>query len=239
MKICPVPRQTFQVKFGNSFKMEYLPKKSDEVLKSDKADVFEYSNGYKSLLDGDDGVLLDFKKTKKLGDFLDEMANASLNRYKEILGIVAHKGTMKRFMTDLSGSEILDTKITKLLGSGSTAIVFETEDGKVLKITDGNQFRMNRPVEDFDAPIYKRGKCGHTHYYLEEKCSNRGLTVEFVEMIREKIKEKGYRIYDLDEFDVHQIGLSKEGKLYLVDHECAKYKTVFHKIFDVLKRIKH
>lgn len=213
---------------------------NNELTRPDSAGKFRSVGKIEYLTSSyDDGVLLSLNKTRKLGEVLSDLADSSLERFKEILGVAAHKDTMKRFLKDLQGSDVLDTNVKRIIGSGSVAIAFETDDGKVLKITDGNQFRMNRPVEDFDAPIYKKGKCGRTYYYLEEKCSSRGLTMEFVQMIREKIKEKGYRIYDLDEFDVHQIGLSKEGKLYLLDHECAKYKTVFHKIFDVLKRIKH
>jgi len=61
------------------------------------------------------------------------------------------------------------------------------------------------------------------------------LSDGFVDIVSEKIKQKGYRVYDMGPLDVHQIGMSKEGKLYLVDHECAKYKTVFHKIFSFIK----
>jgi len=154
---------------------------------------------------------------------------------KKLAGVAADQQVMKRFLDDLYGQEILKTKVTEIIGRGSVAVAFKTEDDKVLKLTNGNHFHLNRPVEEFDAPVYLKGHYGKTYYYLEEYCPNYGLSDGFVDIVSEKIKQKGYRVYDMGPLDVHQIGMSKEGKLYLVDHECAKYKTVFHKIFSFIK----
>ena len=54
---------------------------------------------------------------------------------------------------------------------------------------------------------------------------------------KDMIKAAGLRPYDLLDGDVFQLGMSKEGKLYLLDPECAKYKTIFHAIFDKMKRL--
>lgn len=131
---------------------------------------------------------------------------------------------------------VSDIKIDKYLNRGSSAFVFETSQGDVLKLTEGNHFPLNRPHESFDVPILKQGKCGKIFYYIEEKMYQHGLSEGFVKIIRDKIKAKGYKASDLSGWDTHQIGLSEKGKLYLLDPECAKYKTIFHAIYDKIKR---
>lgn len=141
------------------------------------------------------------------------------------------------FIKAVSNDEKLSNiKIKNFLAQGSSAIVFETDDNKILKLTKGNHFPLNRPTEDFDVPIYEKGKIGKIHYYLEEKLYQHGLSEPFVETIKERIKNKGYRTFDIFDGDINQIGLSKDGKLYLLDPECAKYKTIFHAIFDKAKK---
>lgn len=148
-----------------------------------------------------------------------------------------HAKTVKRFISDLSGSPVMKTQIKGIIGRSDDTVVFETQKGLALKLTKGSQFRLNRPVETFDAPVYSRGSVNNTHYCFEELCSNKGLKTSDVKKVIDCIKAKGYRVYDLDEFDVHQIGKSADGKLYLVDHECAKYKTIFHKLFLQIKSV--
>ena len=58
-----------------------------------------------------------------------------------------------------------------------------------------------------------------------------------VKEVKKSIREKGYRTFDINDNAIHQIGLSKEGRLYLLDSECARYKTVFHALFDKIKRV--
>lgn len=154
-------------------------------------------------------------------------------------GVVGEKNTIERFLMDLteSKSKILDRKVVGLAGYGSVAAAFETADGRILKLTDGNHFPMNRPVEKFDAPIYLKGHGGKTYYYLEEKLYNHNLPVYFVDMIKEMILGSGYRASDLFYGDTHQLGMGKNGKLYLADAECARYKTIFHAAIDKLLRI--
>ena len=129
-----------------------------------------------------------------------------------------------------------------MLVSGSSAITFETPDGKVIKITDGNHFPLNRPHAVFDVPVYKKGHKGKTYYYIEEKLYQHAMPVFWVDSVRDMIRDKGYRPFDLYEYDTHQIGISKNGKIYLLDPECARYKTIFHALFDktkhLLKKIK-
>ncbi len=137
----------------------------------------------------------------------------------------------------IKNHEISSVKVVKFVGKGSSAVVFETEDGNILKLTTGNHFPLNRPIEDFDTPIFKKGKIGKIRYYFEEKLYQHGLTNGFVDIVRDMIKQKGYKTYDLYDMDIQQIGISKEGKLYLLDPECAKYKTLFHALFDKCGRL--
>ena len=142
------------------------------------------------------------------------------------------------FIKELAKNKDLSAKpVKKFVGKGSTAFVFETPDEKILKLTLGNHFPLNRPIESFDVPLYEHQKSGKIHYYLEEKLYQHGLSDVFVENIKNTIKKKGYRTFDIHTGDVNQIGLSKDGKLYLLDPECARYKTVFHAAFDKIKRL--
>lgn len=133
--------------------------------------------------------------------------------------------------------ELAETKISKRIGSGSSAIVYETEDGDVLKLTKFQHYPIFRPQEDFDVPIKKHGKSGRIHYYFEEKLFQHNLNEGFVRLIKDMIIDKGYRIHDLGDFDIHQIGMTKDGKLYLLDPECARFKTVFHALYSKAKRL--
>lgn len=149
-----------------------------------------------------------------------------------------NKEELDIFVKNVAKNEDLSSmKVSKYFARGALAIVFETPDGEVLKLTQGNHFPMNRPIESFDVPVFKKGRAGDIYYYLEEKLFQNGLSQPFVEMIKDKIKERGYRTFDLYDFDFHQIGFSKEGRLYLLDPECAKYKTIFHAAFDKLKKL--
>ena len=135
------------------------------------------------------------------------------------------------FLKNVSKNEELSNiKVSKYLGRGSSAVVFETSDGNILKLTETNHFPLNRPVQSFDVPIYKHGKAGKIHYYVEEKLFQHGLSEGFVSIMKDMIKAAGLRPYDLLDGDVFQLGMSKEGKLYLLDPECAKYKTIFDKV---------
>ena len=134
-----------------------------------------------------------------------------------------------------SSKELASMRIIGLLGQGASATTFETEDHKALKLTEGSHFPFARPHEDFDVPIYKQGKSGRIHYYIEEKLMLHDLNLGFVATMQDMIKAKGYRLHDLGRWDIHQIGLSSTGKLYLLDPECARFKTPFHALWKKMK----
>ena len=137
----------------------------------------------------------------------------------------------------IKNEQIASTPIIDFIGKGSSACAIETEDGKVLKLSHGNHYPLFRPIEDFDVPIYKKGKVGEIYYYFEEKLLQHGMNNGFVKIMKQKIKEKGYSSNDLGNDDVHQIGISKSGTLYLIDPECAKFKTIFHALWKKFKTL--
>ena len=134
-----------------------------------------------------------------------------------------------------SSDKLVSMPITKYLARGSSAVTFETPNGDVLKLTIGNHFPFRRPIESFDVPIYETGKVGRLHYYIEEKLYQHGLSEGFTDTVIDKIKECGYKTKDFNKYDFHQIGFSKDGNLYLLDPECATYKSIFHAIYNKVK----
>lgn len=118
------------------------------------------------------------------------------------------------------GSKFKDMKFTKYLGCGNTAVAIENEDGKVLKLSERNQFTFDRSLKPFDAKVYDSGQIGQFHhYYIQEKCSQIGITQKHVDEIAKMIQDEGYTPFDLS---VEQVGIGKDGKTYLLDPECAK-----------------
>lgn len=154
-------------------------------------------------------------------------------------GIMSEKEQIKQFITDLKDEKIGQKKISKIIGAGSSSIAFETPMGDVLKISHQNPFVENRPIQDFDAKIFKKGKYKNSYYLLEEKLDK----VNFIEddnpaiQVAEKIKEKGFKVHDLWDMQTWQVGRSKNGQLKLLDHECAQFKSKKHKIKTIFKTI--
>lgn len=127
--------------------------------------------------------------------------------------------------------ELSEIKIKKYLCSGASAVVFETESGDILKITEGSHYPLGRKPESFDVPIKKSGKSGDLCFYIEEKLLQYGMSEGFIDIIKDEIRKRGYKPHDLDAGDLHQIGISKDGKLYLIDPECAIPKSIFHALW--------
>ena len=158
------------------------------------------------------------------------------NSYK--LGIVSEKSVLKNFLENLKQTAgILKTEIVKMAGYGNRAIAFETTDGKILKITRNNHFHRNRPPEFFDVPIYKRGHVKDTYYYLEEKLSQEHLPSDAGQIVKKQIESIGYKTFDYNPDKVMQIGMNKDGKLFLLDSECARSRTIFHTIFRKITKL--
>ena len=172
---------------------------------------------------------IEYSGAQRLDVALLLQKSSTLNGYEQNI--------LDTYISEVSqNEELASTKVKGYVASGASSIVFETEDGDVLKLTRGNHFPMNRPHENFDVPIKEQGRVGNVRYYKEEKLSQHGLSEGFVLTMKDRIRQAGYRCSDLGDNDVHQIGLSKKGELFLLDPECAKYKTIFHAIFYKLKR---
>lgn len=133
---------------------------------------------------------------------------------------------------DISASDFLrDIKVKKLIGLGAYAFAFETEDGKILKITNGNHFHNKRKPDFFDIPIIHQGRMCRTYYYLEDKLSQDDLTQEELKNLVKQIEEKGYILRDVyyssrygeisDKVKPEQFGRAKDGKIYLLDAGCV------------------
>lgn len=165
---------------------------------------------------------------------------SKLVKEKNQLGYKNSVKEIDNFIENISQNQKLSkTKIVRKIAAGSSAIVYETEDGDVLKLTRRSHYPLFRPQEDFDVPIKESGKAGEVHYYIEEKLFQHNLHSGFAKEIQEKIKNKGYKVYDFGSYGIHQIGMSKDGKIYLLDPECARYKTIFHALWNKLKNFFH
>ena len=168
-------------------------------------------------------------------NIIDALKTIYLNN-ESLTGISTIKKDIAQMITNLRNQDLSKLPlVTELLNAGSSAMVFKTVNDDVLKLTNCNHFPMNRKIEDFDVPIFQKYKFGNTRIYHEEKLSQEGLCPGHIEYIKQKILSKGYKTYDIGESYTDQIGFSKNGELYLLDPECAQYKTIFHCIFSKTK----
>lgn len=147
---------------------------------------------------------------------------------------------------DVASDDYLSTlKVKKMVGLGAKAFVFELDDGKILKLTNGSHFPNKRKPDFFDVPIIKQGRSCRTYYYIEEKMNQKEITQEELKKFIKQIEEKGYTFRDHFYSDekskknpqirIEQFGKSKDGKLYLLDPECA---IAIKKQFSAIKTIK-
>lgn len=153
---------------------------------------------------------------------------------------------LKNLGKELSKTDQFDeVKVVSLIGVGNKALAFETEDGKVLKFTNGNHFPDNRSQQEFDIPVEKSGKVlpdGKFYYYLEEKATEDNINASEVRALHRAAKKMGYHFVDYREEDLYcgainfsQFGRGKNGKVYLLDPECAIKGGKFTFIKSLLK----
>lgn len=121
--------------------------------------------------------------------------------------------------------EISDIKVKNLFAIGCFALVFETEDGKILKILEVDHFPFKRKPDDFDAPIEKSGKGRYLHYYLEKKGNVDDVSEDEIKNLCNYIESKGYILKDVKYLDgttkKEQFARFDDGKVYLIDPQCA------------------
>lgn len=205
-KLNQLEQDSFELSKPQSQKVEYG---TIHYLKNKKFDCFEF--------DKPQTFSEALKKIKELQE-----------KYKLCKYGLADYNYVYESYDDAYSNKFKNLKFKKFLGAGNNAMALETDDGKVVKFGEANHFALRNGEEDFDAKIYEKGKVGlYHHYYIQEKCSKEGITQENVEQIRKQIEEKGYDAIDL--FD-EQVGFSKDGKLCLIDPECARDKEKFEKM---------
>ena len=188
-----------------------------------------------------------FKRPIKIKDIFYELSLTKDTFISdELLKHLHSPEDLEKTAIELESSKIGNTKVKSLIGIGAFALVFETEDGNILKITDVNHFPQNRTPDDFDLPIKQKGKIKNCYYYFEEKISQDNLSQDELRELVKHIKDKGYQMKDyLVHYDeendgatikTSQFGRAKNGKIYLIDPGCA---IAPNKEFFNIKRIKN
>lgn len=196
----------------DSFKLS-----AEKALNFDSYGNLTFVNYYPSVILT--GVIMDILRDKMI---LKELAKVKVNPKLELLKL---------------GQEILGTKeirekpIKSLIGYGKRALVFETDNGEIIKITRGDHFNGREPA-DFDLPIIKSGKLtddGKFYYYIEDKVSQDKLTQAELHKFVKHIKNSGFYLRDYREeglpfgnINCTQFGKDANGKIYLIDPECAE-----------------
>ena len=172
---------------------------------------------YGSIVYGDKGFsYFEFEKPQSLQGALKRIKYLQKN-FRPHYGIITHNYIYKGF-DDAFSKKFKKDKFVRYLGSGGSSIAIEREDGKVLKLSVLDPFYFNRPIESFDAKLFEKGENNNYHYCIQEKCSQKEITDEHVEVMREQIEKNGYKATDLSQ---EQIGFGQDGMLYLIDPECA------------------
>lgn len=167
---------------------------------------------------------------KKPIPLLQAMVVLARSENKDLAEILNRKLFQKEMIAAFASEvmnipEISDIKVKSLFGLGCFAMVFETEDGKILKILEGNHFPHNRKPDDFDAPIEKSGKGRYLYYYLEKKGNVDDVSGKEIEDLCKYIESKGYILKDVNYLDgaikKEQFAKFDDGKVYLLDPQCA------------------
>lgn len=163
---------------------------------------------------------LEFNKALTLHDALEQVKKAQ-HGYNICGYGLARNDSKLDCLANAFDLRLQNMKFTKFLGAGGTALALENQDGNVVKLCFQDQFKMRQELEDFDAPVYRKGHIYKRYfYYVQEKCSKEGITQKHVDQMEKRITDKGYIVTDLFE---DQLGFGKDGKVYLIDPECAHH----------------
>jgi len=199
-----------------------------------ESDVFERQNTLQKSLqrrtefgtigylnDNDDSYSFEelrFKKPLTLAQALDTVQNADDKYHLCNYGVVKSGFTLNEFKESFE-MRFKNMKFTGFLGSGYSALALENQDGNIVKLCTDDHFAMRNKTEDFDAQVLRKGTIKKQYfYYIQKKYSKKGVTQHDVDLMEKKILSKGYIANDLYE---GQIGKDKDGKIYLIDPECA------------------
>lgn len=164
--------------------------------------------------------------------YSDKTVVETLNDYKYFTQRI-----LTQIKKDLSfNKELQNLKIKGMIDFGQTAFVFETENGDILKITSRDHF-LGRKAEPFDLPVKTQGKLSpksFCYYYIEDKISDLNDVEEMNQAIKE-INESGFNVVDCE---MRQFGKTKNGKVVLIDPECARKSGFWGLIKYKLAKIK-
>ena len=208
---------------------------------------------------------IESSRTKAFEELAEVKFKRAISPYRAILALLNSEDTnitkallykmrtpdeLEGMALDASASEFLrGLKVKKLIGLGASALAFETEDGKILKLTSRKHYPNRRKPDFFDVPIIKQGKSCRTYYYLEEKLSQDDLSQSELKKFVKEIEEKGYILRDIHHYTCEldgymikpeQFGRAKDGKIYLIDPECVlKPKKPLISFKNIINAIKH
>ena len=165
------------------------------------------------LPEGYRNVLENVENTEKAIKYVNE--KYKLSEY----GVATYDYTYKNYERAFA-KKFDNMKFIRYLGSGNTAMALENTEGKVLKLSARNQFGFDRKPEKFDARVYENGTTEDGYYYyIQEKCDRSRIKQEHIDKISQMIEDSGYNPFDMSE---DQIGIAGDGKVYLIDPECAR-----------------
>ena len=234
--------------FNRSTPIQHLKQTPRTVFKPKSAPSDVYVSGVEKTIHSQDGEIISvqyfpsIKLPKVVTDLIDD---STIRSAFERIKINPKEELLQLGQEIFQSNEIRKINVKSLIGYGKRALVFETEDGQILKITKGDHFD-GRAAVDFDLPIQKSGKIapdGEYYYYLEEKASFDNINYKEVKSVIKHIKSLGYYLRDLDNEGIlltnkrfSQFGRGKDGKIYLVDPECAKKIDANESFFDKMCR---
>ena len=196
-------------------------------------DSFDFSGNFIKSVNDREPPLIELNRPMQLEElFLMIVKSQNPALEKIFLRKAFDKATLSGYMTDFLyfPKEISNMKIKNLYDLGCFALVFETQDGKILKIGEGSHFPEDRKPEDFDVPVEKSGKGRFLHYYVEQKCSVDDVSEEEILDLCKYIKSKGFLLIDVNlmngSLKKEQFGMGKDGKIYLLDPQCAIKRSI-------------
>ena len=200
----------FSPAFKRSTNKDTFEKTTDKIVQT-KYGTIHYHDGK--------FLYFDFNHPKNLNDALKAIKYVQKKYTLSTFGVATYDYNYKDYQKAFS-KKFGNMKFTRYLGSGNTAMAIENEDGKVLKLSAINQFSFNRKPEKFDARVYDAGRTDDGYYYyIQEKCDRRNIKQQDIDKITKMIKDSGYTPFDMSE---DQVGIAKDGRVYLIDPECAK-----------------
>lgn len=159
-----------------------------------------------------DDFMLRLKEPKNLLDGIEDILNA-LKRQTRKYAIASRLDAAKRL------SMFQNRKLEEIVGFGANTLAIKLDNNEVLGISNNNPF-VGRAFQPFDLPVITQGRVPNNsmHYSLRKFAEE--VDYKELEELEKNIQAKGFKVFDWGEY---QAGKS-DGKIYLLDFECAKKK---------------